>query len=80
MVIQISFPLFLSNVTFDKKTHHSIRCVDYPVQRLAENSQVVSIRADCRRLVCTIPIKMIEKSIQIVEYVMGDGSTLGDSA
>jgi hypothetical protein len=46
----------------------------------AENSQVVSIRADCRRLVCTIPIKMIETSIQIVEYVMGDGSTLGDSA
>jgi hypothetical protein len=46
MVIQILFPLFLSNVTFDKKTHHNIRCVDYPVQRPAENSQVVSIRAD----------------------------------
>jgi hypothetical protein len=56
MVIQISFPLFLSNVTFDKKTHHNIRCVDYPVQRPAENSQVVSIRADCRGVVCTIPI------------------------
>ena len=37
MVIQTSFPLFLSNVTFDKKTHHNIRCVDYPVQRPAEN-------------------------------------------
>jgi hypothetical protein len=58
MVIQILFPLFLSNVTFDKKTHHNIRCVDYPypVQHPAENSQVVSIRADCRRVVCTIPI------------------------
>ncbi len=31
MVIQISFPLFLPNVTFDKKTHHNIRCMDYPV-------------------------------------------------
>ena len=41
MVIQISFPLFLSNVTFDKKTHHNIRCVNYPVQCPAENSQVV---------------------------------------
>jgi hypothetical protein len=56
MVIQISFPLFWSHVTFDKKTHHNIRCVDYPVQCPEENSQVVSICADCRRVVCTIPI------------------------
>jgi hypothetical protein len=56
MDIQILFPLFLSNVTFDKKTHHNIRCVDYPVQRPAENSQVVSICTDCCRVVCTIPI------------------------
>jgi hypothetical protein len=56
MVIQISCPLFLSNVTFDEKTHHNIHCVDYPVQCPAENSQVVSIRADGRQVVCTIPI------------------------
>jgi hypothetical protein len=58
MVIQILilFPLFLSNVTFDKKTCHNIRCVDYPVQHRAENSQVVPIRADCCQVVCTIPI------------------------
>jgi hypothetical protein len=56
MVIQISFPLFLSNVTFDMKTHQNIRCVNYPVQRPAENSQVVSICVDCRQVVCTILI------------------------
>ena len=43
MAVQIPFPLFLSNVTFDKKTHNNICSVDYPVQSPAENSQVVSI-------------------------------------
>jgi len=56
MVIQISFPLFLSNASFDKKTHHNIRCVNYPIQHPAENSQEISIHADCRRVVCSIPI------------------------
>jgi hypothetical protein len=36
MDIQILFPLFLANVTLDKKTHHNIRCVYHPVQCPAE--------------------------------------------
>ena len=46
MAIQIPFPLFLSNVTFDKKTHNNICSMDYPVHSPSENSQVVSICAD----------------------------------
>ena len=58
MVIQILFPLFLSNVTFDKKTHHNIRCVDYPVQCPAENSQVVSIIISVNGIVISNVIRL----------------------
>jgi len=70
MVIQISFPLFLSIASFDKKTHHNhnICCMDYPIQRPAENSQLVSIRADCCRVVCTIPIISV-KAIVISDLI-----------
>ncbi len=54
--IQKLFPLFLANVTLDKKTHNNIRCVDHPVQCSAESCQVVSICADCSQVVRTIPI------------------------
>jgi hypothetical protein len=56
MGIQIPFPLFLTNVTFDKEAHHNIHRIDHPIQRPAENSQVISVRADCRRVVSAIPI------------------------
>ena len=54
MAIQIPFPLFLSNFTFDKKTHNNICSMDYPVHSPSENSQVVSICADGWWVVCTI--------------------------
>jgi hypothetical protein len=46
MIIQIPVPLFLPNITFDKKTQPGMCCVDHPVKFPAENSQVISIRAN----------------------------------
>jgi hypothetical protein len=46
MGIQIPLPLFLTNVTLDKEAHHNIHCMDHS-QCPAENSQVISVRADC---------------------------------
>jgi hypothetical protein len=31
MGIQIPFPLFLTNVTFDKEAHHNIHRMDHPI-------------------------------------------------
>jgi hypothetical protein len=56
MVIQILFRMLLSNVTFDKKTHHNIHCVDHPVQCPEENLQVVSVCVDSCQVVYTISI------------------------
>jgi hypothetical protein len=79
MVIQILFPLFLSNVTFDKKTHHNIHCMDYPVpvQRPAENSQVVSICADFCRVVCTILIIERKTAFWLLNILWGMDLPLG---
>jgi hypothetical protein len=78
MVIQISFPLFLSNVTFNKKTHQNIRCVNYPVQRPAENSQVVSICADCRQVVWTILIISVNGIVisEVIRLRLGSNNSM----
>ena len=78
MAVQIPFPLFLSNVTFDKKTHNNIYSVDYPVQSPAENSQVVSIRANGCWVVRTIPVISVNGIVisEVIRLRLGSNNSM----